>query len=344
MDLYRFECGDSYAADIEIEKRENKFGIIYLPTGETLLPFEYENIMINGGAINNFFVVKNGQFGAIHFEGARYDENDFYTEISDLSIYDEIPKLVCDVPCEYDYFHVFAYGESVFFNNRENTYLYVGSKNTVIHFEEIHIDSYCSLWGKKNNTLYLVSSGEIEYEEAFKGFRFYAMHNFYAYVDFDNNEKLVDIEGKLILMKYSNFASHRPQKLRFDDKVIDFEYYSKSFVMSSQKIDYTSKLLGIREKNGTYITFPFAHTLIYVGRNRFIANCGDGKFGLCEIKYRGQLETDCGVENLYDWFPEFLLEGYDFIVFLGKGYYKFIKEGAEVVIYNTNDGSMKNHF
>lgn len=55
MDLYRFGCGYSYTSDIEIEKRENKFGIIYLPTGEILLPFEYENIMINGDAINNFF-------------------------------------------------------------------------------------------------------------------------------------------------------------------------------------------------------------------------------------------------------------------------------------------------
>lgn len=114
--------------------------------------------------------------------------------------------------------------------------------------------------------------------------------------------------------------------------------------MSSQRIEYTAKLLGIREKNGTFITLPFAHTLEYVGRNRFIANCEDGKFGLCEVKYHGQVESDCGVENIYGWFPEFLLEGYDFVVCLGKGYYKFEKEGAAVVIYNANDGSMKNHF
>lgn len=46
-----------HTPDIEIEKRENKFGIIYLPTGKILLPFEYQNIMINSGAIHNFFVV-----------------------------------------------------------------------------------------------------------------------------------------------------------------------------------------------------------------------------------------------------------------------------------------------
>lgn len=46
-----------HTPDIEIEKRENKFGIIYLPTGEILLPFEYQNIMINSGTIHNFFVV-----------------------------------------------------------------------------------------------------------------------------------------------------------------------------------------------------------------------------------------------------------------------------------------------
>lgn len=344
MDLYRFGYEDSYTPDIKIEKRENKFGIIYLPTGEILLPFEYENIMINSGAINNFFVVKNGLFGAIHFEGAKYSENDFCIKSSDLPIYAETPKLVCDIPCEYDYFHVFDYGESAFYNNRDNAYLHVGSKNTVMHFEEILIDDSIRLWGKKNNTLYLVSSGEIEYEEVFKGFRFYASHNYCAYIDYDNNEKLVYIEGKLTLMKYNNLLSLHPQKLYFDDKVINFEYYSKSFVMSSQRIDYTSKLLGIREENGTYITFPFAHTLIYVGGNRFIANCEDGKFGLCEIKYRGQVETDRGVENLYDWFPKFLLEGYDFMVFLGKGYYEFIKEGAAIVIYDSNNGVMKNHF
>ena len=62
--------------------------------------------MINGHAVNNFFVVKNGRFGAIHFEGSRNSEDDFCcTERSDLPIYDEIPKPVCDVPCEYDYFH-----------------------------------------------------------------------------------------------------------------------------------------------------------------------------------------------------------------------------------------------
>lgn len=261
-----------------------------------------------------------------------------------MSRYDEILKPVCDVPCEYDCFHSYGCGESVFFNNQENVYLYVNSKNTVIHFEEMMIDDCPSFWGKKNNTLYLVSSGEIQYKEVFKGFRFYAMHHFDAYVDFDNNEKLVNIEGKRTLIKYKDSLSLQQKILYFNGKVISFEYYSKPFVMSSQKIGYTSKLLGIREKNGSYITFPFAHTLEYVGRNRFIANCEDGKFGLCEVKYRGQVETDCGVENLYDWFPEFLLAGYDFVTFLGKGYYEFTKEGAAVVIYNSHDGRIKTIF
>jgi len=43
--------------------------------------------MINGHAVNNFFVVKNGRFGAIHFEGSRNSEDDFCcTERSDLPI------------------------------------------------------------------------------------------------------------------------------------------------------------------------------------------------------------------------------------------------------------------
>lgn len=32
------------------------------------------------------------------------------------------------------------------------------------------------------------------------------------------------------------------------------------------------------------------------------------------------------------------------MVFLGKGYYEFIKEGAAVVIYDSNNGIMKNFF
>lgn len=141
-----------------------------------------------------------------------------------------------------------------------------------------------------------------------KGFRFYALNNAYQYVDFESKEYLVNIEGKLTLMKYSNpLPLLRQKKLCFGNKVIDFEYYSKSFIMSSKRIEYTAKLLGIREKNGTFITLPFAHTLEYVGGNRFIANCEDGKFGLCEVKYHGQVESDCGVENIYGWFPEFLM-------------------------------------
>lgn len=345
MDIYSFNGRCSYTPDIEIEKRENKFGIIYLPTGEILLPFEYENIMINGSAINNFFVVKNGLFGAIHFEGLRNAKYDFFKKRKDLPKYCEKPKLVCDVPCKYDYFRAFGSCESAFFNNQENVYLYTDNKNTVFHFEEIEIDNYHHAWGRKNNTLYLVSWGEIKYKEPFKDFRFYALNNYYAYVDFDKNEKLVNIEGKMTLLKYVGTLSLPLEQLCFDGEIIDFEYYSKTFTVSSQEITYNdTKLLGICEKNGKYITFPFAHTLEYVGKNRFIANCSNGKYGLCEIKYRGRVETDCGSENLYDLFPEFILKGYDSVVFIGKGYYEFSKEGEAIVIYNSNNGSMINRF
>lgn len=45
MDLYKVGYGESYTPDFKIEKRENKFGIIYLPTGEILLPFEWNGII-----------------------------------------------------------------------------------------------------------------------------------------------------------------------------------------------------------------------------------------------------------------------------------------------------------
>lgn len=341
MDLYRMENFCTYTPDIEIEKRENKFGIVYLPTDEVLLPFEYENIIINGGKINNFFVVKNGKFGAIHFEGKRYSREDRHTERNDLPGYDEKPELVCDIPCEYDYFNYYGCGQSAFVNNHEEVYMYIGIKNVIIHFEEIRLDNRSNIWGRINDTLCLVSLGEIEYKEVFRGFRFFAM-SFQEFADFDSKEKLVKIEDKYTLIKYKDSLTFPEKKLVFDDKVVNFEYYSKAFVMSCKRMDYSSKLMGIREANGTYITFPFAHTLHYVGRNRFIANCDDGKFGLCEIKYHGQLKTDFESENIYDWFPKFLLKGYDYITLLGRGYYEFIKDGAAILVYNANDGSIKN--
>ena len=74
--------------------------------------------------------------------------------------------------------------------------------------------------GRKINTLYLVSLDEIQYKEVFKGFRFYALNNAYQYVDFESKEYLVNIEGKLTLMKYSNPLTHYygKKKLCFGNK------------------------------------------------------------------------------------------------------------------------------
>lgn len=41
MDLYRFGHGYSYTPDIEVKKKGDKFGIIYLPTDEILLHSVY---------------------------------------------------------------------------------------------------------------------------------------------------------------------------------------------------------------------------------------------------------------------------------------------------------------
>lgn len=58
MDIYKFGNCYTYTPDIEIEKKNGKYGIIYLPTNEIILPFEYDNIMINGEYVNNFFCCK----------------------------------------------------------------------------------------------------------------------------------------------------------------------------------------------------------------------------------------------------------------------------------------------
>lgn len=200
--LYKFGSWYSYTPDIEVEKKGDKYGIVYLPTGETLLPFEYENILINDDAVNNFFVVRNGLFGAVHIEGVRDYKDDLFAERADLTPYNEKPTLCCDVPCEYDYFDMLFCGQSVFYNNRENVYLYTADKNTVIHFEKINISDY-SIWCRKNDTLFLVSLGEIEYSESFKGFRFYLSNQYpREYHDYENDDRLVKADEKFRLKKH----------------------------------------------------------------------------------------------------------------------------------------------
>ena len=346
MNLYNFGNWYSYTPDIEIEKKDNKYGIVYLPTGEALLPFEYENIMLNGDAINNFFVTKNGLQGAIHFEGVRNSKNDLFTESPTLPPYREKPILIYDLPCEYDYFNMIYCGQFVFYNNNENVYLHTDDKNTVIRFEEIHIDNY-SVWGKKNDTLYLVSLGEIAYEEPFKGFRFSSTGNLtIAYRDYESNDRLLVIDEKYTLVKYSDYLAQSPQKnFCFDGRIVEFGYYSEKFDLTSSKkpcLPFTTELYGIREKSGVNVTFPFAHTIQYVGKNRFIVNDIGGKFDLFEIECFGQVETDDGKENLYESSPKLLLGGYDYVYPLGNGCYEFGRENDRPVFYNANDGKIKN--
>ena len=141
-----------------------------------------------------------------------------------------------------------------------------------------------------------------------------------------------------------------PKILCFNGKKIEFEYYSQNYDLCFNgrplRINYNIKLLGIREKDGEHIriTLAFAHTLQYVGMNRFIADCENGKFGLFEIVYDGQVrnDDDC-FENLYG-IPNYILYDYDYVNPLGDGYYEFVKDGENTVLYNANDGSIKDTF
>ena len=346
MNLYSLGNWYSYTPDIEVEKKDDKYGIVYLPTGETLLPFEYENILVNGDAINNFIVAKNGLFGAVHMEGIRDNKNDLFMESPTLPPYREKPILIYDLPCEYDYFNMIYCGQFVFYNNNENVYLHTDDKNTVIRFEEIYIYDY-SVWGKKNNTLYLVSLGKIEYEEPFTGFRFRALERTpVEYRDFENNDRLIKVNEKFTLITSADYLTHSPQKnFCFDGRIVEFGYYSEKFDLTSSKkpcLPFTTELYGIREKSGVNVTYPFAHTIQYVGKNRFIANGIDGKFDLFEIECFGQVETDDGKENLYASCPKLLLKGYDYVYPLGNECYEFIRENDIIVFYNANDGKIKN--
>lgn len=79
----------------------------------------------------------------MHLEGNRQTNNkilayEMFAEREKLTAYVSKPVLICDLPCEYDYFTVLLCGESIFYNNKENVYLYVGNKNTIIHFEELN--------------------------------------------------------------------------------------------------------------------------------------------------------------------------------------------------------------
>lgn len=344
-DLYRFNSWYSYTPDIEIEKKEDKYGIVYLPTGETLLPFEYENIMINGSAVNNFFVVKNGLYGAVHLEGIRNQQCDLFAKRADLAPYNKKPALVCDVQCKYDYFSTLCCGEAVFYNNDENVYLYSGIENTVMSFDEISVDNY-TVWAKKDNKLHLASTGEILYSEPFKGFRFTNTNlSFCTYIDRKNHDRLFMKNGRYVLLKNHNYLRCSKRKnLCFDGRIVGFDYYSKNYDLEYSKpagIKVPIKLYGIREKSGVNITSPFAHTIEYVGKNRFIVNAMDGKFDLIEVECHGQVETEYGKENLYPICPKYLLKKYDYVFPLGKGDYAFIKEGENIVICNTNDADIQ---
>lgn len=350
MDIYKFGNCYTYTPDVEIEKKNGKYGIIYLPTNEVILPFEYDNIMINDGYVNNFFIVKNGLFGAVHLEGVLHSEAEMFAERENLDVYDSKPIPVYDLPCEYDYFRVLIGGESIFYNSKENVYLYVSTKNTIIHFKEVFVDDY-SVWAKKNDTLYLVCSGEIQYSEPFIKFRFSSFQcgHFYSYIDYENHDRLMQIDTtqRYKLIKQASYLVHNPQtNLCFDGKDIEFEYYFRNYTLDLGGITHNVTLLGICEKGGEHIhiTLPFAHTLKYVGMNRFIANCIGGKFSLCEIKYHGQVETEYRFENLYDAVPQFILHGYDYVNCLGGGYYEFLKEGQNIILYNANNGSVKDTF
>ena len=273
-------------------------------------------------------------------------KNDLFADRFYLPPYKEKPILIYDLPCEYDYFNMIYCGQFVFYNNNENVYLHTDDKNTVIRFEEIHIDDY-SVWGSKNNTLYLVSLGKIEYEEPFKGFRFSRTGNsIIAYRDYESNDRLLVIDEKYKLVKYLDYLVHSPQKnFCFDGRIVEFGYYSKIFDLTSSVkpcLPFTTELYGIREKSGVNVTLPFAHTIQYVGKNRFIVNDIGGKFSLCEIECCGQVETDDGKENLYASWPKYLLEEYDYVYPIGKGCYEFIKENDRIVFYNANDGKIKN--
>lgn len=356
-ELYKFGDLYSYTTDIEVVKKKNKYGIIYLPTGETLLPFEYENILINGDAINNFFVVKNGLYGAVHLEGKRGIKNDIFAKKSDLMPYVEKPKLIYDVPCEYDYFVKKICNDFVFYNSRENVYFNTAPRNTVIHFEETR-ENYASVWGRKNGILYLVQNGEIQYTEPFNGFRFRRTQDRYEFFDYEKKEGLMchiienngDFFTEYILVKDEDYLSFGqtiplPLSLNFGGKIIEFEYYSQKFntiSSSNSGLAYETELFGICEKTGIRITPPFAHTLRYIGKNRFIANCENGKFGLCEIKYRGQVKTECGRENLYELFPEFLLDGYDYVNYTGGNIYEFRSDDHSHIRYNTQTECIEN--
>lgn len=252
MDIYKFGNCYTYTSDIEIERKNGKFGIIYLPTNDVILPFEYDNIMINDAYVNNFFVVKNGLFGAVHLEGSLHSESEMFAERENLAVYDSKPVLVCDLPCEYDYFNVLVGGESIFYNSKENVYLYVSKKNTVIHFDEVFVDDY-SVWGKKKDTLYLIGSGEPEYSEPFSNFRFRRFQggNFYSYIDYENYDRLMRIAGtqKYKLVKQASYLAHNPQtNLCFDEKQIEFEYYSRNYTLDLCGTTHNVELLGIREK------------------------------------------------------------------------------------------------
>lgn len=349
MNLYSLGKNRLYTKDITIKQLNGKYGIAYTPPCKNILPFEYgdmltafefDNILVNSWATNNFFVIKNGLYGAVHFDGNGYKED---------CTFNEKPKLIYDLPCQYDYFESRLGGDFIFYNTDESAYLYTADsesgtpdKNTVIHFDEVDGDiTSLSVWGRKDNNLYLVKYGKILYSEPFNGFRFH--ENRFGYYRSDNSEILVPENQKYILTKESVHILHDSQSsLCFNGEFVSFEYYSQDFHLCSDrvpKIKFKVELLGICEKNGAcIIATPFAHTLQYIGKNRFIASCENGKFGLCEIVCNGKVETESGRERLYALYPEFIIESiYNYVIPIGSDYYKFIG-GKNDVLYNHRDG------
>lgn len=175
----------------------------------------------------------------MHLEGTRQTnnemfDNDIFAERNKLAAYISKPVLVCDLPCEYDYFTVLLCGESIFYNNKENVYLYVSNKNTIIHFEEVFVDNY-SVWAKKNNTLYLVSIGEIQYSEPFTKFRFTAVQrgSFCSCIDYENYDKLIRIDNEenfKLIKQNQHLVNNPPKVLCFNDKKLNLNTILKSVI------------------------------------------------------------------------------------------------------------------
>lgn len=209
MNFYQFVGGCTYTPDVEIKECDGKHGIVYLPENAVLLPFEYDDIMINAHEVNHFVVVKNGLYGAVHLEGIRCNENDLFTARSMLEKYAVKPEVIYDLACEYNSFKSYPWGDLLFYGSDETAYLSSVS-NTVLHFEEVNENNY-SIWGRKNNTLYLVLCGDVLYSEPFNGFRFRSIGG-ERHIDYGSLDRLVEVEGKYTLMTKDEYFLYKLDK------------------------------------------------------------------------------------------------------------------------------------